>query len=61
MCDVGVQITLADVAFTTGMDRLSSLIDPHLENYPKLKEIVDSTTNNPKIAAWIAKRPQTLF
>lgn len=58
---VGNSITLADVAFTTGMDRLTSLIDPHLENYPKLKAIVDSTTNHPKIAAWIAKRPQSAF
>jgi len=58
---VGSGITLADIAFTTSMDRLQSLVDPHLENYPKLKEITDTTKNNPKIAAWIAKRPQTLF
>ena len=30
----------------------------YIDDFPKLKALVDKVANNPKIAAWIVKRPE---
>lgn len=36
-------------------------VTPHLGSYPKLAALLQRVAANPKIAAWIAKRPETPF
>jgi len=62
----GDSITWADVAVfmhITSYIKSHGCIDvtPHLTKYPKLTALVQKVKTNPKIAAWIAKRPDTPF
>ena len=41
------------------MEFVSMFSTTILEKFPKLKAINDKVPKEPKIAAWIAKRPQT--
>ena len=56
------QLTLADIAFAVGLERIADAeVETHLEKFPKLNHLNDTVRSNPKIAAWIAKRPVTVF
>ncbi|XP_072050673.1 hematopoietic prostaglandin D synthase-like [Amphiura filiformis] len=57
---VGDSITAADIAFFRTMEVVLSIVTGlTLDNYPKLKSINDKVAKEPKIAAWLAKRPET--
>jgi len=59
---VGDSLTLADIAYAVGLERmLDAEIDLHLDEFPGLKQLNENVRSNPKIAAWIAKRPVTPF
>ena len=32
-----------------------------LDDYPKLKALLERTTKTPKVAEWLEKRPKTMF
>jgi len=57
---VGSGMTWADLAFLnfTGWVVMAGAPD-FLDKYPKLKALKERVENQPKIAAWIAKRPKT--
>lgn len=56
------QITVADVSFAVGLEKLDDFqIDMQLDKYPLVKRAREIVTSNPKIAAWIAKRPVSEF
>lgn len=58
---VVVQLTVADIMFAAAIDRIDGVLqDPQLNEYPKLKEVIENVRSNPGIAAWIAKRPVTM-
>jgi len=57
---VGDSVTYADFAVTHGLSMTSVFeIDPHLENFPKLKALTERVQGLPQIADWIKKRPVT--
>jgi len=57
---VGDSLTVADIVFAVALERMAdALLDPRLEDYPKLKELNEKTRNHPGIVEWIAKRPVT--
>jgi len=57
---VGDSLTWADFAITHGLSMTAVFeIDPHLENYPKLKALTERVKTLPQIAEWIKKRPVT--
>nr|AAQ76780.1 glutathione-requiring prostaglandin D synthase [Herdmania curvata] len=60
---VGKCITLADIDFQTGAEFLISFSGDEnvLKSTPKLQAVYDKVANEPKIAAWIKKRPKTQF
>merc|ERR1712055_1237908 len=60
---VGNQITVADIAFLVGFDWLKMFkLDYDLaKNKPKLNALKTKVASNPKIAAWVSKRPETSF
>ncbi|XP_072050676.1 S-crystallin SL11-like [Amphiura filiformis] len=58
---VGNSITLADIAFFRTMEITLAQAGNILENYPKLKALNEKMGTEPKIAAWVAKRPETPF
>lgn len=61
---VADSLTWADIVFAyyTGFIAMLGL-DPatFLADYPKLKALYDKVLKHPKIAEWIAKRPETKF
>lgn len=58
---VVVQLTVADIMFAAAIDRIDGVLqDPELNEYPKLKEVIENVRSNPGIAAWIARRPVTM-
>jgi len=58
---VGNTITWADMLFTHWMLWLPNgvKVTPPLDKYPKLKALTERVQANPKIAAWMKKRPVT--
>jgi len=60
---VGSDLTWADVSFINFVqwtEGFGGAVDP-LAKFPKLNALHKRVTSNPKIAAWIKKRPQTSF
>lgn len=62
---VGSELTYADLTFVHQLSYLKPLaeIDPEkfIADYPKLKALQDRVLQVPKLAEYIAKRPETLF
>ncbi|XP_072050077.1 S-crystallin SL11-like [Amphiura filiformis] len=57
---VGDSITAADIALFRTMEWVLNIVTGvTLDSYPKLKSINDKVAKEPKIAAWLAKRPET--
>nr|AFO69980.1 GST_pi-like protein [Strongylocentrotus droebachiensis] len=56
---VGDSMTLADIAIFNLFDGLFKHMPPLAEKYPTLKEFDERMRAEPKIAAWLAKRPET--
>jgi len=59
---VGNQLTWADLGLVSSADFLclSGATDP-LAKYPKLTALLKKVKAEPKVAAWLAKRPKTEF
>jgi len=56
------QITVADVKIVGIFEWLPVFgINVDFNKYPKLKALNDRVTTEPKIAAWIARRPESKF
>jgi len=62
---IGDSITCADIAVFNLLTHLINLSGiepaPTFDEYPKLKALSGKVKGNPKIAAWLAKRPETPF
>lgn len=59
---LGSEVTWADVVFFNAMNFPFYLgIEMDFSKFPKLKGVRERTENNPKIAAWIKKRPESKF
>jgi len=61
---VGDALTWADLAFINfvGWTAMGGTDPAHvLDKYPKLKALKDRVEKEPKVAAWLAKRPKTEF
>ncbi|XP_072050402.1 hematopoietic prostaglandin D synthase-like [Amphiura filiformis] len=57
---VGNKITLADIGLFNYCDVfMTKLCDDPLKDFPKLKALNEKVSKEPRIAAWLAKRPQT--
>jgi len=59
---VGSDLTWADLAFAVFVDwtARAQAVNP-LEKFPKLHALLDKVLNQPKVKAWIEKRPKTEF
>ncbi len=54
------QITLADIMVAYMLNGPAAIgADSQLDAVPKIKALKQKVESSPKIAAWIAKRPQT--
>ena len=52
------QISLADLKVVRVFEWYKAIdVDVNLNEYPKLKSLRDRVMNEPRIAAWVAKRP----
>jgi len=59
---VGNELTWADLSFLQFVSWIPMCgCDKPLDKFPKLKALKEKVEKLPKIAAWIAKRPQTEF
>ncbi|KAK2163090.1 hypothetical protein NP493_1485g00055 [Ridgeia piscesae] len=59
---IGDKITVADVKIVGIFEWLPVFgINVDFNKYPKLKALNDRVTTEPKIAAWIARRPESKF
>jgi prostaglandin-H2 D-isomerase / glutathione transferase len=59
---LGQKFSLGDAAlFTLGDDNRLAYPQINLDSYPALKKHAADVAARPKIAAWIAKRPNTYF
>lgn len=57
---VGKTITVADIMVFSAADSMQSFLSVNvLEGFPKLTVLKQKVEDEPKIAAWLAKRPQT--
>ncbi|XP_048257392.1 glutathione S-transferase 1-like [Haliotis rufescens] len=56
---VGKKISLADVSLFDLCDKVKSMVK--LADYPLVKKCNDNVGTNPKIKAWVEKRPVTEF
>jgi glutathione S-transferase len=56
---VGNTMTLADIYLIATLEKLGEGLDPILGNFPKLFSLDKRVKSHPKIAEWIAKRPNT--
>lgn len=54
-------MTLADIAVFNLTAMLSKEMSGFADKYPTLKEFETRMRAEPKIAAWLAKRPETQF
>jgi len=57
----GKDMTWADLHFQQFVFTCLNVCETLLDDTPKLKNLYEKTTKNPKIAAWIEKRPETPF
>lgn len=57
----GSTMTFADFNVTIYCDRFNELLGGNLDKYPLIKALTEKVNQSPKIAAYIAKRPQTQF
>ncbi|XP_078578265.1 hematopoietic prostaglandin D synthase-like isoform X1 [Branchiostoma floridae x Branchiostoma japonicum] len=58
---VGNSLLWCDLVLHTVGDNIENYKPGTLKSYPKLSRVMASVNANPKIAAWIAKRPDTTF
>eukprot|EP00058_Branchiostoma_floridae_P024902 XP_002610392.1 hypothetical protein BRAFLDRAFT_209284 [Branchiostoma floridae] len=58
---VGNSLLWCDLVLHTVGYNIENYKPGTLKSYPKLSKVMASVTANPKIAAWIAKRPDTKF
>jgi len=61
---VGSKISLADVQLFNFLSFFfddTASVTKALEHYPTLSQIVAAVGHNPRIAEWVAKRPQTIY
>ncbi|XP_066304197.1 hematopoietic prostaglandin D synthase-like [Branchiostoma lanceolatum] len=58
---VGNSLLWCDLVLHTVATNIENYKPGTMKNYPKLTKVMDSVNANPKIAAWIAKRPNTTF
>ncbi|KAI0213525.1 S-crystallin SL11 [Lamellibrachia satsuma] len=59
---IGDKISVADLKIATILDTLTLFgIKCDLNEYPKLKAHNERVMSEPKIAAWVAKRPESTF
>jgi len=57
-----LQLTWADIGLLSMSDWLAKFgAESQIDNYPKLKALRDKVSKMPKIAEWLAKRPDTSF
>jgi glutathione S-transferase len=56
---VNDQITWADVFLFDTLQKWEKRHSELLQNYPKLRQFVEKVASNPRIKAWIEKRPET--
>jgi len=58
-----LQLTWADIGLLSLNDYLSRdvVAESQVDNYPKLKALREKVSKMPKIAEWLAKRPDTSF
>ena len=57
-------MTWADISLINNLSWTAVRVDIHTEEYtayPKLMALVKRVKDHPKIAAWIAKRPETEY
>lgn len=60
--NVFLQLTWADVMFTTGHETMNFIAKKDLlANYPNLQAVRDNVLAIPAIKEWVAKRPKTDF
>ncbi len=52
-------LTFADLYLNLVVDMLGEKKEAALAHFPHLKKLTENVNSNPKIAAWIAKRPVT--
>lgn len=59
----GDGLTWADLHLLDFVPRVEKIIKLKvpLDNYPKLKALYDRASSQPKVAEWIAKRPESVF
>jgi len=55
---VGSKITRADIFVFAALEKFNK---DCIKNYPKLVDLLERVAKEPKIAAWLAKRPETDF
>nr|XP_054773642.1 S-crystallin SL11-like [Lytechinus pictus] len=58
---IGDSMTLADIAIFNFFDGLFKHMPALIDKYPTLRAFEDKMRAEPKIAAWLAKRPETQF
>jgi len=56
----GGRLSLADISFFVAVSH-PMFPQGHVDKFPKLAALMASVGNNERIAAWIKKRPQTIF
>jgi len=55
-----LQLTWADLGLLSMCDWMAMIgADSQLDNYPKMKALREKVSKMPKIAEWLAKRPNT--
>jgi len=55
-------MTWADLAFLAMTDWLTMTgCVSQIDNYPKLKAVLEKVSKAPKVAEWLEKRPKTSF
>ena len=57
----GSEMTVADFDIAIYGDRFIASLGGNLDKYPLIKAIREKVNASPKIAEWIAKRPETQF
>jgi len=58
---VGENLTYADILMLIAIDNVNAGAPGLIDSYPLLKDLRERVACRPRIAAWIAKRPQTNF
>jgi glutathione S-transferase len=58
---VGNSLTWADVVLSYGLTYFATKRDEFLQNAPLVRALDEKVTSNERVAAWLAKRPETEF